>query len=710
MDTEKPDTLAVLFSYLDRGWNIFPVEPNGKRPVVVSQGRDQDGSVFDLRLKWNTFQYNRVDQDQVKTWFEQYNDCNWAVVCGKISNLVVLDVDGEIGIKSLEKHHSEIQGVKTFMQASPHGIHMFFTHPGNDVKSFPILTKVDVKGDGGYIVVAPSKIDEESYQVLIDTELRECPGWIARGESIKEDSPTASSPDSTGDRRPQWVKQLLDNGSPEGRRSDDASRLVGYFWNRNVSPDIIETVITPWANRCKPAFDMRELKTVIRSICSYQQTAKHLGIVAPPVMTSTGTGTKYSWHTLKIDIVVSKLMETERYGLVGELDVRTNGIPSVRHFLYGPVDVSFKSSRDLASLVTEMEKLMSGPPWRQMINDIARLSIGQFTKGTPWILLREAPRAQQQGFAHKPLLLAKEPTLWFSAGGGLKSYLALTLAVMMETGVDFGIGPALVRNHVAYLDWEWDVGQHARRLDTIISPADQERLGANIIYRNCGGRPLRKQIDEIKRMVAEEGITYIIIDSASPACGRASDNDEIVAFFQAIAQIGVGSLILAHITKADRSSQDDVATAFGGVQWENQARSTWHLRKIQEEGSTTADLVLTHHKINAGNMNRPFALRFFFPDESDPDGVVQIQGISPENLPAETLKEGGVSFRDRVKYALKNRPMPAEELAEVLGVYKIPARVATLRSMEQSVLNRVVKKVDGEPLEFWSLKSPRMAE
>jgi predicted metalloprotease len=99
---------------------------------------------------------------------------------------------------------------------------------------------------------------------------------------------------------------------------------------------------------------------------------------------------------------------------------------------------------------------------------------------------------------------------------------------MMETGLDLGFGPPLVRNHVAYLDWEWDIGQHARRLDMIISPEDQERLGVNIVYRNCGGRPLRKQIDELRRLVAEEGVTYIIIDSASPACGRASDNDEIV--------------------------------------------------------------------------------------------------------------------------------------------------------------------------------------
>jgi hypothetical protein len=152
----------------------------------------------------------------------------------------------------------------------------------------------------------------------------------------------------------------------------------------------------------------------------------------------------------------------------------------------------------------------------------------------------------------------------------------------METGLDLGLGPSIVRNHVAYLDWEWDVGQHARRLDTIIPASEQEALNVDIVYRNCGGRPLRKQLDELKRLIYKEGVTYVIIQSASPACGKAADNDEIVAFFQAISQLGVGSLILAHITKGDRNSaQESIATAYGGIQWENQARSTWHLKRFK---------------------------------------------------------------------------------------------------------------------------------
>lgn len=708
MATNGASTLEILYSYIDRGWNIFPVEPNGKRPVVVSSGKLENGEAFDVRFKWNTWQHTRVSKDLVKEWFNKYPDCNWAVICGSISNVVVLDIDGDVGLKSVSEHHPEIQQTKTFMQASPHGFHMFFSHPGIDVKSFPILPKVDCKGDGGYIVIHPSKIDDESYRILVDAELASCPGWIARGEGVRKDDVEETT--SHASTRPQWVSELLATGSPSGRRNEDAARLVGFFWNRNVAKDIIEQIISPWADRCQPPFSRRELQTVIRSICSYQQTVKSFGIVDAPTLTSSGTGLKYTWHTLRVDVVVSKLMDTDRYGLVGEVQVHTNGIPSLPKYLYGPVDVQFKEPRSLASLVQELEKRMHGPPWKQMITDVARLSINEISHGQPWTLLRDGPRAQSNGYAHKPLLLAKEPTLWFSAGGGLKSFLALALGVQMETGMDLGLGIPLVRHHVAYLDWEWDIGQHARRLDMLIHPDDQERWGVNIVYRNCGGRPLRKQLDELKRLIAQEGVTYVIIDSASPACGKASDNDEIVAFFQGISQLNVGSLILAHITKNDRNSSDDVSTAFGGVQWENQARSTWHLKKSQDEGSSIAEVIMTHQKINSGNMSTPFAIRVQFPSENDPEGLVDINVINPSDLSPELLKDGGVGFKDRIKYIVKGKALSADQIADALGTSKNSRLMNTLKSMEQSSLARVVRDIDGVAVDHWGLRAGRTAD
>ena len=701
----KPAVLVSILKLLEKGWNIFPVEKNGKRPVVVKTSIDEDGKPYDVRMSWKEFEYNRISSDQIQKWYEQFPECNWGVVCGKISNICVVDIDGQQGVESLKKFHPEMDTVSTLTAATPHGFHLFFVHPGNTVKSFPILPNVDVKADGGYVVISPSKTLDGDYRFILDVPLVECPGWVARGERAGFDNAQPQNSEVPTDTQPMWVRNLLMNGSPSGRRNQDAARLVGYFHNRNVSRDIIEQIVLPWAEKCQPPFDLKELKTVIRSVSSYQAMARSRGVAEPPVMTTTGVGWKFYWDSLNIDIEVSRLIETDRNGLVGEIEIHTNDIPGVPKYLMGPIDFPFKDGRAQGALIQQLDKRMHGPPWSQLVTDFSRLVIGQFSKGSEWQLLREANRAISFGYAYRPILLAKEPTLWFSAGGGMKSYLALCLAVMMETGLDIGIGPALVRNHVAYLDWEWDIGQHARRLDSIISPEDQEALGVNIVYRHCGGRPLRKQIEEIKRMVSEEGITFIIIDSASPACGRASDNDEIVAFFQSIAELKVGSLILAHVTKADRKNDEDSAsTAYGGVQWENQSRSAWNLRKIQEEGSNFADILLTHQKVNGGPLCNPFSIRFTFPDEDSSDPRVSVRMGRAGEISNADGRDAGLSLREQILMALKSGGKTVSEISDELGGVSEMSILNTLRGIEKRMVNRTIEDVVGEMYEVWSLR------
>lgn len=703
--TVDSNVLETLQTYIDRGWNIFPVEANGKRPVVVSTGKDDQGEKYEIRFKWKDLETNRVTKPQVERWFQMYPNCNWGVICGKVSDIVVVDVDGSEGAESLKKYHPEMENTKTLVQKSPRGFHLIFKHTGNPVKSFPILPKVDIKGDGGYIVIAPSKTLDGTYKIVMDEKPATCPGWVARGERAGFEGEAPDVPVGR-DAQPMWVSELLETGSPSGRRNSDAAKLVGYFWNRHISSDIILKIIAPWAERCQPPMDIKEQKTVVKSICSYQQMAKSRGVMDPPVMTSTGVGWKFSWHNIGIDIDVSRLSDTDRYGLVGEIEVHTS-IPAFPKYLYGPSDYAFKDGRLQAQLIQELEKRMHGPAWPQLLTDMSRLVIGQFSKGSEWQLLRDASRSVSFGYAYRPILLANEPTLWFSAGGGLKSYLALVLGVMMETGLDVGIGPALVRNHVAYLDWEWDVGQHAKRLDSIISAEQQEALGVNIVYRHCGGRSLRKQLDQIKRMIAEEGITFVIIDSASPACGRASDNDEIVAFFQAISELRVGALVLAHVTKNDRKDEDGATMAYGGVQWENQSRSAWNLRKNQEEGSSSADLVLAHQKVNGGPLSVPITVRFNFPDEFDNDQRITLQrldnGGSP--IPSHPARDRSPKLWGRIKEALRSRPQTIAQLCAAIPDIGALDLESILVSMDNKGVTRAVRQSNGEMIEFWGLRT-----
>jgi hypothetical protein len=121
---------------------------------------NNDLSIIPLNYKtkepstcWSEFQHRTASAEECERWFSTDTDRNVGIVTGAISNIVVLDVDGEQGERSLLS-----LGV---MPATPtvrtgRGRHLYFRHPGFPVRnSVAIKPGLDVRGDGGY-VVAPS--------------------------------------------------------------------------------------------------------------------------------------------------------------------------------------------------------------------------------------------------------------------------------------------------------------------------------------------------------------------------------------------------------------------------------------------------------------------------------------------------------------------------------------------------------------------------
>jgi putative DNA primase/helicase len=93
-------------------------------------------------------------------WWRTWPTANIGIVTGADSDLVVLDVDGEIGadsLRNLERHHGALPE-SVISLTGRGGQHILFRHPGepisNAVKLWP---GIDVRGDGGYIVAPPSR-------------------------------------------------------------------------------------------------------------------------------------------------------------------------------------------------------------------------------------------------------------------------------------------------------------------------------------------------------------------------------------------------------------------------------------------------------------------------------------------------------------------------------------------------------------------------
>ncbi len=118
----------------------------GKRPLV----------------DWKTYQEGPAHADQIDEWWTRWPEANIGIVTGAVSGIVVIDADGPKGLASLQS----LGPISTWVSKTGReegGLHVFFRHPGPDVRisntagRLPRLPGIDVRGDGGYVIVPPSR-------------------------------------------------------------------------------------------------------------------------------------------------------------------------------------------------------------------------------------------------------------------------------------------------------------------------------------------------------------------------------------------------------------------------------------------------------------------------------------------------------------------------------------------------------------------------
>lgn len=131
--------MSLILDLIDHGYSVIPTR--GKIPLV------------EYKQYWE----QKVSEDQVKAWWKQYKPCNFAVLCGKFHNLVVVDADTPEAVEwCYDNLHYTPMRVRT-----RRGLHAYYKHPGFRVKSRRALDEppVDVKGDGGICTAVGSTHD-----------------------------------------------------------------------------------------------------------------------------------------------------------------------------------------------------------------------------------------------------------------------------------------------------------------------------------------------------------------------------------------------------------------------------------------------------------------------------------------------------------------------------------------------------------------------
>lgn len=171
------DIFEAAALYLSKGFRIFPV--NGIIDGKCTCGKSDCGSAGKHPVTKNGLLDSVDNLESFKAITPK--NANIAICTGATSGFWVLDVDGPEGIASLgalENMHGIL--TRTPAQSTGKGLHILFKHPGkkvvNRVKS--LGAGLDVRGDGGYIVAAPSQhLLGHKYQ-WHDGALEDAPKWL----------------------------------------------------------------------------------------------------------------------------------------------------------------------------------------------------------------------------------------------------------------------------------------------------------------------------------------------------------------------------------------------------------------------------------------------------------------------------------------------------------------------------------------------------
>jgi hypothetical protein len=238
-------------------------------------------------------------------------------------------------------------------------------------------------------------------------------------------------------------------------------------------------------------------------------------------------------------------------------------------------------------------------------------------------------------------ILKSHPTILFGDGGAAKSYLALWIAGTI----------ARDSSKVLFADWEFEPEAHRDRLQRLFGAGmPRERLH----YVRCS-QPLVNEVGRLQKHILEHGIGFIVVDSIAFALNGPPESAEIAAaFFRSLRTLNVGSLSLAHTTKSLEQSDQK---PFGSTFFSNGARSVWHIKRNDDEGtgSSTVELALSHRKSNTGQRLSTRGIKLGF------SGATTT--VEPFDLAGSADLATALPIWQRVKSLVAQTPMTIPQLA-----------------------------------------------
>jgi putative DNA primase/helicase len=247
-------TLEWARYYANLGFSVLPLLPRQKIPAISS---------------WRQLQHKRPCDWEIKLWFDAVPDANLGIITGAISGLFVVDYDVQ--------EAAPCPGDYDVVSSTGRGSHFLYRWPDFTVNNRAgIKPGVDVRGEGGYIVAAPSIHPTGaryawSMPQRALAHLPQAPEDILSLLRPRTQRAVPTLPPSAGAQ--YWARVALENEwdnvlkAPEGQRNNSLNRAA-YNMGQLVGDSLLERshveIVLTEAARAKGMSEY-EIERTIRS-------------------------------------------------------------------------------------------------------------------------------------------------------------------------------------------------------------------------------------------------------------------------------------------------------------------------------------------------------------------------------------------------------------------------------------------------------------
>jgi len=219
--------LSAALKYLSKGASVIPVGAD-KKPAIL----------------WKEYQTRLPTEEEVKKWWTDYPNANVGIVTGKISNVIVVDVEKGGDISRFPETDT--------IQTGGGGWHLYYNYTPyeNKARIFPLT---DIRGDGGYVVAPPSiHKSGETYKMLVLRGRKPFPREMFEGV-VKQGG--------------KWNFELL-KGVSSGSRNESAAKVIGKVLNMFPKSEWNEAwnFVKAWNDKNIPPLPDWEIRAVFNSI------------------------------------------------------------------------------------------------------------------------------------------------------------------------------------------------------------------------------------------------------------------------------------------------------------------------------------------------------------------------------------------------------------------------------------------------------------